>query len=283
MQDAFAYCTELVRAADKDRFLATLFAPAAHRDALCTLYAFNLEVARIREAVNGPLPGELRLQWWREAIEGGREAEAAGHPVAAALRATIERYKLSVAAFDELLTARSFDLYDEPMPALNDLETYAERTSSAVIALAATILMGGGDPGPGTLFRNAGLALALTALLRAFPAHAARRQLYVPLALLERYGAQPEAIFARKATSELRAALAELRLRARRHLSEARAQLAGAPDAIAPALLPLALVRPLLERMERRGYDPFRPDDIPQWRKQWRLWRAARFGLKRVL
>ena len=41
MQDAFAHCEALLRAADKDRFLTTLFAPAEHRDALVALYAFN--------------------------------------------------------------------------------------------------------------------------------------------------------------------------------------------------------------------------------------------------
>ncbi len=66
MQDAFAYCAELVRDADRDRFLAALFAPAEQRDALFALYAFNVEVGRVREAAREPLPGEIRLQWWRD-------------------------------------------------------------------------------------------------------------------------------------------------------------------------------------------------------------------------
>jgi phytoene synthase len=49
MQDAFAYCMELVRKADRDRFLATLFAPEEHRGALAALYAFNIEVSRVRD------------------------------------------------------------------------------------------------------------------------------------------------------------------------------------------------------------------------------------------
>jgi 15-cis-phytoene synthase len=62
MQDAFAHCEGLVRAADRDRFLTTLFAPAEHRPALLSLYAFNLEIVRVREAVHEPLAGEIRLQ-----------------------------------------------------------------------------------------------------------------------------------------------------------------------------------------------------------------------------
>ena len=95
MQDAFAYCAELVRGADRDRFLASLFAPAEHRGALFALYAFNIEVARVREAAREALPGEIRLQWWSDVLGGERRDEAAANPVAAALLSTIERYRLA--------------------------------------------------------------------------------------------------------------------------------------------------------------------------------------------
>ncbi len=81
----FEHCAALVREADRDRYLATLFAPAAQRDALYALYAFNVEIARVRDLAREPMPGEIRLQWWREALSGEREGEAAAHPVAAAL------------------------------------------------------------------------------------------------------------------------------------------------------------------------------------------------------
>src|SRR5262249_61241858 len=126
MQDALAHCEGLVRAADKDRFLSTLFAPAEHRNALLALYAFNLEIARVREVARGALAGEIRLQWWSDALEGRGE----GHPVAAALLATITRYQLLLEPFQTLLDARRFDLYEEPMRSLADLETYAESASA---------------------------------------------------------------------------------------------------------------------------------------------------------
>ncbi len=95
MQTHFEHCAALVREADRDRYLATLFAPAEHRDALYALYAFNVEIARVRELAREPMPGEIRLQWWREALSGEREGEAAAHPVAAALRETLARYGLA--------------------------------------------------------------------------------------------------------------------------------------------------------------------------------------------
>ena len=89
-------------------------------------------------------------------------------------------------------------------------------------------------------------------------------------------------MFAGNATTELRAVLAELRLRARHHLGAARGLLNDMPPEVAPALLPVALVRPALDRMERRSYQPLRPAELPQWRRQWMLWRAARSGLRKA-
>src|ERR1700733_14955696 len=115
MQEALAPCAEIVRTADRDRYIATLFAPAEHRDALFALYAFNAEIARVRDVAREPLPGEVRLQWWREVIGGERSGEAAANPVAAALLATIRRYDLAVERLSTLVEAHRFDLYDEPM------------------------------------------------------------------------------------------------------------------------------------------------------------------------
>jgi len=270
MQDAFAHCEGLVRAADKDRFLTTLFAPAEHRNALLALYAFNLEIARVREVAREALAGEIRLQWWSDALEGRGE----GHPVAAALLATITRYQLLLEPFQTLLDARRFDLYEEPMRSLADLETYAESASAGLIVLATRILAG--DIDTGALTRHAGLAHAIAGLLAAFAIHAARGQLFVPLDILARHGATREHVAGRQATPQLRAALAELRAHARQHLCEAQRLLAAAPAAVMPALLPVALAGPTLARMERRGYDPFTPVELAPWRRQLIIWRAAK-------
>jgi phytoene synthase len=280
MADAFDHCEALVRAGDKERFLATLFAPQKYRRALYALYAFNLEVARTRELAREPMPGEIRLQWWREVLEGTGRGEVEANPVAAALRDVVVRYRLPPQALAELIDARAFDLYDAPMTSLSELEHYAQRTAAGPIELAARVLADGEDPGIGDLARHAGIAYAVAGLLRALPIHSARGQLYLPAQVMQRYGAAPADIFAAKPTTELRAVLAELRLRARKHLAAARELLPAMLAAAAPAVLPVAVVRPVLARMERRSYQPFSPTDVPQWRRQWALWRAARSGLR---
>ena len=275
MQDAFAHCGALLRAADKDRFLTSLFAPAEHRDALFALYAFNVEVARVREVVREPVAGEIRLQWWSDVFDGARRGEVATHPVAAALLASMARYRLPPEPFKALIEARRFDLYDEPMATLADLEAYADGASASLVALAAQILAAGSEPDIVALSHHAGLAHALAGLLAAFPIHAARGQLFIPLEILARHGADRLDVSG-PATPQLRAALAELRLCARHHLGAARQLLATAAPTLVPALLPVALAGPTLARMERRGYDPFVPVAIAPWRRQWLIWRAAR-------
>jgi phytoene synthase len=283
MQDAFGHCEALVREADKDRFLATLFAPAKYRRALFALYAFNVEVARVREQAREPMPGEIRLQWWRDVFSGAGRDEVRANPVAAALLDTVVRYRLPPRVLTDLIDARTFDLYDDPMASFDELDAYAMKTSSALIELAARILNDGNDPGVEKLAGHAGIAYAIAGLLTAFPLHVTRRQFFVPLDVMGRHGAQPEAVFAGKATFELRAALAEMRLHARRHLAAAKVLAAATPAAVAPALLPAALARPTLKRMERRRYDPFKSVALPQWRRQWIVWRAARSGIVRAL
>ena len=275
MQDA-DYCARLVREADKERFLATLFAPGAYRGALYALYAFNVEIARVRKVVHEPLAGEVRLQWWTDVISGHRDGEALANPVAAALADTIARFDLPVQPLLDLIEARVSDLYDDPMATLDELEIYAERTSSALIALAARIAGEDISPPSAELTRHAGIADAITSLLVAFPAHAARGKLYLPSDLMQRHGAQTQDALAGKVTSQLHAVLAEMRQRARWHLGAASSSIDALPAAVVPALLPLAPLKALLARMERPDYDPFAPPDVPQWRRQWLIWRAAR-------
>lgn len=270
MQDPFVYCAELVRQADHDRFLAALFAPAGHRDALNALYAFNIEIARVRDVAREALPGEIRLQWWCEVLDGERREEASANPVAAALLTTIERYRLAVVKLQDLIAARRFDLYDDPMAGIADLEDYAAKTSSALIALAAQIL--GVDAQAAA--EPAGIVYGITGLLRTFPLHAARRQLYVPADLLERHQVPAHEIFAGQSSAGLNAALAELRGLARRHLAAVHERALALPVAALPALLPVALVKPSLDLLER--CDAFAPAELSPWRRQWLIWRAAR-------
>ena len=270
MQQAVSYCAELVRDADRDRYIATLFAPAHNRDALYALYAFNVEVAQVRDRAREAAPGEFRLQWWREVLQGDRHGEAMASPVAASLLDTIERYRLPVSAMLALLEARRFDLYDEPMRTIAELEDYALKTASTLIEMAAQIL--GVDAAMAA--RPAGIAGALTQVLAALPGYAARRQLYLPVDLLDCHGAVAADVFARRSSPALNQAAADLRRLAREHLADAANVLRTLPQQGLPAFLPIAPVRRSLDRLDRS--DIFSPKALSPWARQWLIWRAAR-------
>jgi phytoene synthase len=88
-KDAAGFCADLVRTHDFVRYASTLFVPTDQRRALLALYAFNVEISRIRIHVSQALSGEVRLQWWTDMLAGTAHGGIEGNPVAAELLLTI--------------------------------------------------------------------------------------------------------------------------------------------------------------------------------------------------
>ncbi len=281
LQDAYGAVADEVYRLDKDRWLTGLYAPEERRDHLYALYAFSTEIGRIRDVVSDPLPGEIRARWWADMLVGARGDEGASHPVAAALTDTVARFQLPVADLERLIEARIFDLYDDPMPDLAALEAYCVDTSVVLIRLAARILADGRDPQVDEVARHAGIAHGLTMMLRSLPRHAARGQVFLPEDVLARHGIARDDILSGRGSPGLAAALGEIRARAREELTATRRLIRTIPPEVAPAFLPVSLVDMCLSRMDRPGYDPYTTAvESPQWRRQLRLWRAARRARK---
>ncbi|MEP6319954.1 MAG: squalene/phytoene synthase family protein, partial [Paracoccaceae bacterium] len=129
-------CADIVAKADPDRFAATMAAPVEARKTLFPLYAFNAEVTKAAWIASEPMIGEMRLQWWRDALEeiakGGpvRKHEVAT-PLAEAL--TLEAAK----ALDKLVQARRWDLYKDPFEDADHLLEYLAATGGALMWAAA--------------------------------------------------------------------------------------------------------------------------------------------------
>src|SRR5436190_1329216 len=180
------------------------------------------------------MPGEIRLQWWRDVLSGERAGEAAANPVAGALLDSIARFNVPAAPLLDLIEAHAFDLYDDPMPTFATLEGYARETESTIFEMAARSVVGNNNGALAPAAEHAGIATALTGLLRSFARHAARRQIYLPVELLDRHGEHVERILAGQTTTELRAALADVRTQARRHMAAFERLLAQLPVAAIP-------------------------------------------------
>src|SRR3954462_14790234 len=247
----FAHCEALVREADPDRYWASLLATADKRPHLHALYAFNFEVARVREAVREALVGEIRLQWWRDALQGEARGDVRANPVAAALEDAVVGRRLGRQPFVDLIDARVFDLYDDSMPRVNDLEGYCGEPASALFRLASLILCDGAEPGGAAAAGHAGVAYGITGLLRALPWHARSGQIYLPAEILREHGVTREDVVTGRGGPGLHGAVRDLRALARRHLTAYEATRATISPAAQPAFLPMALVEPYLLAMER--------------------------------
>jgi 15-cis-phytoene synthase len=269
------FCAQLVRSHDFVRYASTLFAPADQRRALLAIYAFNVEISRVREQVSQPLPGEMRLQWWSDMLAGSGHGGIEGNPVAAELKLAIRDWRLPVERLSRLIDEHQFDLYNDPMPTMAALESYINDTSSALLWLGAGIA---GDQSGETehLARHAGLAQGLAQIMAALPLDASRRQLFVPLQLLQQHGSEIEEVFAGRETPRLRVALDQLLGEARGHLKTALALLESVPPDVRRVFLPLALVASELERMSRADSDPFALHVTTRLRTLWTIWRASR-------
>ncbi len=248
----------IVRRYDRDRYQTALFAPSDRREALFALYAFNYEVARVRESVTQPMLGQIRLQWWREVVDAAYSgAPARRHEIVEALIAAIASFGLSRAPFDRIIDARERDLEDTPPADLAALVDYAEGTSSALSLLALEAL-GAAEPDSVEAAREVGIGYAIAGLLRAMPFHAAAGRCYVPEDVAARVGLDPESYARQRDTPALRAATAELAESAAARLAAGRQRTGQTPRRACAALLPALIADRFLRAPEAGRLQPFR-------------------------
>ncbi len=270
---------QTVRAADHDRYVSALYAPADKREALFSLYAFNAEISGIRDRIREALPGEVRLQWWRDVIAAENDGAGIGHPVADALKATISAHRLPKLAFENMLEARVFDLYDDPMPSRTDLEGYCGETAAALIQLAAMVLDPAEAPRFAELAGRAGCAQAMTGLLLLLPLHRKRGQCFVPADILAAAGSSPEEFVAGDGGPGAQRAVAAMIALAQEHLAAFESGASALPVSLRSAFLPLALSRAYLGKMESSRHSPLNGvARLSAWRRHWLLLRRATRG-----
>jgi phytoene synthase len=251
--DDIAHVMQLVRAHDRPRYYAALFAPAAVRDDLFALYGFAAEIARIPNMVSEPALGEIRLRWWSEMLAEASYREGGGDaPALRAAALVIARHKLPLASFESLVEARGADLYSDPPATLTDLEGRLGETESALFQMAA-IVSGASGSETAEAAGHAGVAYGMARRLASFAPERARGRAILPLELLAARGLSAEDILAPTPRPGAHEVIGDMLGTARRHLDEARRQMASVPAAARPVFLPLAVVGPLLDRIERLG------------------------------
>ncbi len=269
--ESAGYATKYLRDNDRERYLATLVLEEKQRQAVAALYAFNADVASVRERAREPRAGEIRLQWWADALTGEGHGAVRANPLADALLDVVGEYGLPVPPLTRLIAARRFDLYQDPMPDVATFEGYAGETASALYQLGAMILNGGRPVETGDAAGHLGVAHALVGHLRAFGYNASKGRIFLPWNVLAANGVSEADIFAGKATVELTAALEQLGDMADAHIGRADAAIAQLPTELRPVFAPVALLRRQLARVDLDW--PFRrQEDEADWRKLGALW-----------
>lgn len=256
----------------RDRYLAALLAPTEAQDDLVVLAAYLGETARIPLLAHDAQIGEIRLQWWRDALEAG--APASGHPVADAVAELARRRGLPRDLLLAPLEGRSRELYEDGVPDAAALEAYADETEGAPLKLALGIL--GANAGAGTLVHDAARALALTHLALALPYHLALGRLPLPSAMVAAAG-DPRGLGENEARAAVARLNGELATGATAALGRFRTAGARSAGPLSPAFLSLSLVQPYLRAVLAPKRDSLRqPADISPLSRIARLW-FARF------
>lgn len=249
----------LARAHEPDRYLAALAAPAEAHDDLIVLAAFAAEIRRVPRLVHDPLVGEIRLTWWREAIEALARGEPAGHPLADALAPPLRQGHFPVPRLTAFIDAMAFDLSPTPFADEQAREVYLAKTEGVLFRLALARL---GDASDEATIRSAATAygLARGALALDTPAP------LVTEADLDGTGQKIRHLGGPDASE------------ARRRIAARLSDVAGAAIAnvigkgASPALLPLAMVA----AYRRWALRPTGAPSTAPITRVWRIWRASR-------
>ncbi len=282
MASALSYMAFEARKQDRDRFLCALFAPEEAREGLYTLLAFNAEIAKTREVVSEPLLGEIRLQWWRDALERVYSDPVGvfdDHTVLAELAKVINQYNLTRENLDLLIDTRSLDMRDDPPANEIGLRSYAVGTAATLNIAWLEILTPAENDQLATIreaSEHAGVAWAITGLVRSSVSLAGYQRVMMPEAVMQQHGFDKYAFFKGQPSSEIKAATKHMVELARAEISQARALLGGKTDKrTLPVFLQATLAELYLKRIKKLGYNPFSPEI-----EDGRPWRQIKLTLK---
>lgn len=157
-------CAALLERADPDRFRAAMAAPVPSRRILFPIYAFNVEVSRAPWVTQEPMIAEMRLQWWRDALdEIANGGPVRKHDVVDALAAVLDPDSASL--LDTLVAARRWDIYKDPFEDEAHFDSYIDATSGALMRTSARLL-GQADA---TVVSDFGFAAGVAQFLLAVP------------------------------------------------------------------------------------------------------------------
>ncbi|KAG8931597.1 hypothetical protein FRC02_002472 [Tulasnella sp. 418] len=232
----------------------------------------------VRESVSKPVIGQMRMQFWRDALKSIQQDKPPQHPIAIALHQASKKAHLSPYHLKRIIDARDQDLYAPTHPTLSSLNAYAESTSSTVYYLLLSLLSQNSSSTHSHALSHIGTATTITTLLRALPFHASQRRSIIPTEIASKHGLIEEDLFRYGGSAQgLDEAVYEFATVANDHVITAREMYkdGGIPRAVMPIYLSAVPVTSYLERLEKVNFDAFHPTlQTRDWRLPFRIWRA---------
>ncbi len=267
--NTFDYCREIVNKDDRDRYLTTIFAPSSFQNQLWALWAFNQEVAKVRENVSEAMLGEIRLQWWADAIEEVKSGAVREHPVCQALNeASLNESTLDL--LTETIAARKLDVFDEGPADFAALCDYADGVGGALQEASYRILAVDALVEAGiSASRALGQAWTMLGLVRALPFHWQAGRSYMPASVKEgMHLPDPEQAF-----KQLKPTIDRMLNYARQQLDECKKLIKTLDKNQRKLFVPIALMELYLNTLDKAGNNPFEtpPFEASELRKLWKL------------
>ena len=243
------HCRIQCRTYDYDRYFAAVTAPADIRRGLLALYAFNYEIASIRERVSETLIGEMRLQWWRDTISEFTAGCVRDHPVAVELFDAITRFGLPTARFERMLDARRFDLTDNSLEDAEAFRNYTEGTAGELMALAASVC--GASESSADRFAEIGGFWGRVGILRNIRHSAMTRKVYLPQTFLTSAGVSVADIIENRECSALKDVVRKVASDAKQGIS----RMDRVEKSLRPAIAFIGIAKIYLKRLEKVQFD----------------------------
>lgn len=257
---------DIAKAYEPDRYLASLLAPKSVREDLITLAAFLSELRKISLQVSEPLIGEIRFQWWRDALEAVPSNLKTGNPVADKFADLVRRYNVPQNLLSDLLDVHGHALHSASSVDDVAFDIELELTEGLGFRIAARIL---------GYNENQDMLNAIVLASRCYGR--ARAGLTLPISMSHgRYPLPRQTDAKSYDEADCHKDMGQLCAEAAKYLQEFRAimaNLSGDRKALTTALLPVAVTEPYLKALQRADHDPSR--DIAEIAPLTRVWRLC--------
>jgi len=254
----------------RDDYLTTLYFPKDVRGDVQALLAFANELRIVRQRVSEPTPGEIRLQWWHDALDGKGHGAVRSNPIADRLLAAIDNHQLPIVPLKRMIAAHRFDLYDDPMTDVHQFEGYAGETRACVYQFMAMILST--DKQDPAEFADAaghlGVASAYVQQVFSFGRDCSNGQIYLPMSVFSAFGVNDKTLLAGQNTETVRLAMAAQLEAASAHLKLAQNAIKLLPKDVRVAFVQSAVCSLELRYLRKHLENPYAfGEGRSEWRK----------------